>query len=724
MNEQAIETHYGQILALLKQKRLKEAQALLDVFLQESDDWQLRNRLESARLSYSYMLQYMRQGTKDPKRGKLHHQLLVETLEIADQARISLLDGCSTSYYHTFRKKQKGKPSLDLAVTLKTLEAYKDDLALFQFMPDDVKKLVSFLERHEKTTAALFLWVWTNSAWSLEEERQAGAYLTSDTLTENDLCLLIGAVMLSLTACFDARKMAWLLESLSIEKLEVNQRALVAVAFLFLLYHDRILLYPKLDAQLARLKVEIDFIEDLNRVYIQILRTRETDSISKKMREEIIPDMIKSMDTLSKMDWNIDENDENDDMKPDWELGEKMGRQMQELTEMQLEGDDIYMSSLGQLKSFPFFQKISNWFRPFDPNHSEVISTIKQKPVKTKVILALLLQNELLCNSDKYSLCFTAMQFSDEESKSLIEQLNPEDIAHTKSHDDIRAVRLSNNFIQDLYRFYELHPRRAEFRNIFKEVVVPYNIPLIKEILELLSSMVLQMADFLFSKGDYPEALKLFTTLEDKLSGKAAYFLKTGFCLQKTGRYQEAVEAYHKADILQPGHLWTLRHLAICHRHLHEYEAALNCYTEALCQSPQDHDLLFNAGSCQAGLGHYDEALKNFFEIDYQENGSTPKVWRAIGWCSFMDGKLKQAKKYYDKLIADKPQATDYLNGGHVAWCAGDAALAAGLYSLSMITLGDKEAFLQLFLKDKDTLLAHGIREEDIPIMCDLIKEE
>ena len=43
------------------------------------------------------------------------------------------------------------------------------------------------------------------------------------------------------------------------------------------------------------------------------------------------------------------------------------------------------------------------------------------------------------------------------------------------------------------------------------------------------------------------------------------------------------------------------------------------------------------------------------------------KAWRAIGWCSFVNGKYEQAMKYYEKILASKPLAADYLNAGHVA---------------------------------------------------------
>ena len=65
MNEQAIQEQYQHIVSLLEQKRLKEAQIQLEAFLWNCNDWTLRNRLEQAKVSYQYMLQYMRQGTAE-----------------------------------------------------------------------------------------------------------------------------------------------------------------------------------------------------------------------------------------------------------------------------------------------------------------------------------------------------------------------------------------------------------------------------------------------------------------------------------------------------------------------------------------------------------------------------------------------------------------------------------------------------------------------------------
>ena len=85
------------------------------------------------------------------------------------------------------------------------------------------------------------------------------------------------------------------------------------------------------------------------------------------------------------------------------------------------------------------------------------------------------------------------------------------------------------------------------------------------------------------------------------------------------------------------------------------------------------------------------------------------KAWRGIGWCSFVSGKHEQAMKYYDKLLAVKPLATDYLNAGHVAWVLGNIEKAVGLYGKAMAESGSKDAFLEIFDRDRSSLLKQGI---------------
>lgn len=97
------------------------------------------------------------------------------------------------------------------------------------------------------------------------------------------------------------------------------------------------------------------------------------------------------------------------------------------------------------------------------------------------------------------------------------------------------------------------------------------------------------------------------------------------------------------------------------------------------------------------------------------------QAWRAIGWCSFVNGKYEQAMKYYEKILASKPLAADYLNAGHVAWRTGKIEKAAELYSKAALEYGGQEIFREMFGKDKETLVRQGISEKDIPLMMDLV---
>ena len=277
MNEQSIQKQYNQIVSLLEYKRLKEALVQLDAFLYNSNDWTLRNRLEQIQTSYQYMLQYMKLGMKDPERHKLYRQLLADTWEIADQTRILLLDEISTYYYHSLRRNPNQLPkAYDLSAQQRILEGFSDEMAVSQLA--NYQGLDAILKRHEETHQVMFLTTCSNNNWTLEEFAQAEDMLRSETLPINDLCLFVSAVTLSLMECFDERKINWLLDGLRHTHPQINQRALVGLVITLHLYPTRITLYPELEARISLFREDPDFSKQVNRVYIQLLRSQETEN--------------------------------------------------------------------------------------------------------------------------------------------------------------------------------------------------------------------------------------------------------------------------------------------------------------------------------------------------------------------------------------------------------------------------------------------------------------
>ena len=96
---------------------------------------------------------------------------------------------------------------------------------------------------------------------------------------------------------------------------------------------------------------------------------------NRKMQNELIPEMLKLRPDISK---KINNSTAMIDMSsleenPEWEeLLNKSGitDKIKELSQLQEEGSDVFMSTFSHLKSFPFFSDSANWFLPFSLEHS------------------------------------------------------------------------------------------------------------------------------------------------------------------------------------------------------------------------------------------------------------------------------------------------------------------------------------------------------------------
>lgn len=732
MNEQLINEQHQHIVGLIEQKRLKEALTQLESFLQKCSDWSLRTGLEQIHTSYNYMLQYMRQGMEDPKRRELYQKLLTDTLEIADQSRIVLLDNISNSYYHQCRTHRSEElTSRTPEALIHMLESFNDELAISELVSD--RDMEELLRNHENTLRTLFLQTWTNIDWTAEEASVAQAMLKSELLPVNDLCLFTSAVTLSLTECFDLKKLLWLLDAYRHPNVQINQRALVGITFILSAYSSRINYYPEIGLRIEALLEETAFEKDLLQIHIQILLSQETENIDKRMREEIIPEVLKSITNTHNMKFDFEEFDEEkDDLNPDWENAIKkssLGDKLREMSELQMEGADVYMSTFSQLKNYPFFKEISNWFCPFYKQQSDVIKEFKHLDKDGESLLKIILQSPFFCNSDKYSLFFTIQQFpqsqrdlmlnhlTDQQAEGLADRSNIETLNKYSERPDI----ISSQYLHDLYRFFKLYPRRMEFRDLFKESICLYDEPNLTD--DLFNPEAMEaIADFHFKKKHWDKAAKAYDTIVYLLRDEeeADICQKQGYSLQKLKRYDEAIKAYQKADILKPNNVWTNRHLGTCYRFNHQFKEALKYYKKAEEAIPENTKIIFHIGSCLAEMWKFEEALNYFFKLDYLE-GNSIKAWRAIGWCSFMIAKCEQAMKYYDKVIDKSSMPVDFLNAGHVAWSLGNIEKVISLYSKAIELYGSKESFLEMFYKDKEIITNKGVDPDDIPLILDLI---
>lgn len=728
---QKITEQHQYITKLVCDKRIKEAIIEIKEFLVNTNDWQLQNKLEEIETSYNYMLDYMRRNLPDPKRTEMQLKLLRDTLSIADQGKLvrTSFESYRPIYVKTREELKESDAQYTLDSILIELESYTENYAVANLIKgeESEERLNEVRKRHEEIQSILFKKIWTTPFWTPEDEETAKKILSSVLISEYDLCLFVSAITLSLTEYFDMRKVMLLFDAYNSENNQINQRALVGLAIVFVRYHSRIPFYPEITARLSLLGENDTFAQELNRVQIQMLLSKDTDKINKKMQEEIIPEMIKNANTHN-LRINPDENNE-DDFNPDWAQeieNSPLADKLREMSELQMEGADVYMSTFAYQKGYPFFRSINNWFYPFDKQHSLVIKELGDGTGNS--VIDLILESAFFCDSDKYSLLFTMMHIPKAHRDMMTQQLSGQQIdelMNEKNSGSVKALSdkrefISNQYIHNLYRFFKVYPYHNDFIDIFSEPIRINEYPVLRDMMYT-PLYLKQVANFLFRKEHYLEAVEVYQILSTMEAGDAEIHQKLGYCYQKTKNFEQALNAYLKADMFKPDNVWTNRHLATSYRVLKNYPKAIAYYKKVEEVQPQNRSLLYNIGSCLVELELFDEAIQYFFKLDFIEPDNL-RTWRAIAWCSFMQEKLEQASKYYDKILNKNGVAPDFLNAGHVVWSMGNMKKAIEYYTKSCELSGSKTLFLDIFNKDKEYLLLNGISEYDIALMYDLIQ--
>ena len=118
-----------------------------------------------------------------------------------------------------------------------------------------------------------------------------------------------------------------------------------------------------------------------------------------------------------------------------------------------------------------------------------------------------------------------------------------------------KASFISNQYIQDLYRFYKLHPRRQDFEDIYQWRFDFHNKNSFADILKEDEKLLRNIGEYYFNKNYFEEAAEIFEMLltEEK---NGELYQKLGFCFQKSGQYEKALEAYKKAELFGLNQLW------------------------------------------------------------------------------------------------------------------------------------------------------------------------
>ena len=732
MEERQITDIQRKVATLLNEKRLKQAIDTLADGIDQLQDWELRTRFTEMQTAYRYMLDYMRQGMPDPDRERLHAELIGRCYIINDQVAIARLTEHSTKVYCQMRRKYKNLAAL--GGIYDRLKENAANFAVTESLPVNECKSVrmQLSQEHERLLSELFGVIWSSTGWNKGDAELIDRIISDDEISINDRATAVSAITLGTLKCFEPIKIETLCNIAINDCSTLAVRAITGLVITLFQYEQRIAHYPALMAVLDTLRDNPTVMRRIQTIQIQLLRCRETQKIDRKMREDIIPAMMKNSQKLNgKLSIDILKEIENDeDKNPEWQKWineDGIKSKIEEMTKWQIEGADVYMSTFSQLKNYPFFGEIGNWLRPFDKNVPGISDVLPGCDNQAHTLIGAICKSPVFCNSDKYSFCFTVQRIPTEQRDMLMGQLGGEEgeaISEAESNmvaDKERMAEIeSNQYIQDLYRFFKVSNFRHEFKDPF---TMQLNLlesnalaPLISD-----SNAVLRTFRYLVEKEYYAEAYNAGKLFEKNGECDAQFFQEMGYCLQKELRYKEAIDYYTRADIVKPDTLWTLRHIAQCYRMQGEFDNALAYYQMAEELAPENISLLLQTGESFATMKRYEEAFARFYKVEFLKPGSL-RATRAIAWCSFATGKDEQARAYYRRLHA-MPTASyeDYLNAGHVEWVNHNNTQAIEFYEKAKALCGNANKVAEQILNDSEALVARGVSEKELLLLRDII---
>ena len=732
MDDKQIKEIQDKVIQFLDNNRLKQAIDTLGTDIDSLQDWDIRTRYNELYTAYKYMLEYMRMNMQDPERERLYDELVGRCYIINDLIAASRASEHSTKVYSQKCRRYKTLESIDTI-----LIAFKENIAnleVTRMLPaDECKKVTEQLQQeHERLLSQIWETVWCSRSWTKSYAEKTISLLNDKEIGLNDRATIVSAITMGALMCFEPFKATTLCSIATSEETLLATRALTGLVIVLLKNDSRIRHYREIASALEALQENSTCMNRLQTIQIQLLRCRETQKIDRKMREEIIPAMMKNP-KLNNEKFSIDilsEIEQDEDKNPEWakwiDKDEIKGK-IEEMAKWQFEGADIYMSTFSQLKNFPFFGEMTNWFRPFDANVPAIADLLPSNTEGNKTLIGAICASPFFCNSDKYSFCFTFKQVPQEQRDMLMGQI-PDEGEIRANEDNTNAVAAkekhaeteSNQYIQDLYRFFKLSNYRHEFSDPFATSLNMLESNSMSKLINN-SEAILRTFRYLIEKEYYSEAYKAGVIYEKSGEGDAQFYQEMGFCMQKEYNYNAAIDYYTRADIIKPDTLWTLRHIAQCYRLQGELEKALGYYRIAEELAPENISLLLQTGESFAATKRYEEAFARFYKAEFLKPGSR-RALRAIAWCSFVTGKDEQARGYYSRLLEmPKPGFEDYLNAAHVEWVCQDRNKAIELYNKAKECGKTTDEIAGHIMRDKETLLARGISEKELLLLRDML---
>lgn len=704
---------------------LKEAENQLLIHPQP----QLQERLQDLQTDYQLMVDYWKKGFNDPQRDKLYRRLLRSLYNLAHDIRREDEIQRNPLLAHLRRRFPVTDGEDVWREVRQRLETFSTDAALLELEPPHTREIKqeALARDHQQYIDQLFGSLAVSGHWRGETARIAEQVVLSPTVDLADRLLLVSGLMLSLMRGFCIGK--WLvLVHVYQQAIEEPLRQRALVGWVLGLDAAAAPLFPEMREALTALCSSKHTVNELIELQYQMVYCLDAEADSRVIQNEIMPDLMRGSGlrfTRGGLEEKGDESSLEEIINPEREESavEQMENRMRQMADMHREGVDIYFAGFAQMKRHPFFNDLSNWFVPFLPTHPAVMR-IWNNP-HGQQFLHQIVTKGAFCDSDRYSFVIAFNQVLDHIPAQMLRMIEqgeavPLAAAGEWSDEEMRsATYVRRSYLQDLFRFFRLHPQRSLFANPFDEKH-PACFFTANPIFNgtPLCHRCTDVAAFLIKRKRLNEAAAVLQNEPDG-ADDYVFHMQMGWLARHLHHDLDAAFAHYHYACLQSKFAPKCRKaLARVEFEQGQYDDALENYEALLEDQPGNHTCLLHKAVCLARLDRREEALQLLFRLSYEQQDDN-EVTRVLAYTLTADGKYEQAMKLYGPLVEAHPTADDWLNYGYCLWFARHTAHAIAAFRNYLKADKQGQANLADVLRrtDHHFILAHGITETEIMLM-------
>ena len=676
------ENAYHTSIRLLREHHIAEALSYQRKWLGRLNDGNLNDTFESLVSDNNLLVNDFLSGREDSGRLEVRRQLEVRAYRLVDEL------------YERMRILTNSRREFAL------LRQVKNDLMVLHPNPDKPEEVL------------YYFWLTRECSPVYEKRFAEFVSVAGKQLPVNGIILAeaaIAGVMLSILRCFSLKKFMLLFDVTRLtSSVKLRAKALVAVVMLMLKYESRWEAFPEL-TQMFSLLLDDEMTASLaGRVVWELVFTLHTDEAN---------DLIDAIDKENfKPQSQIILLDDSED-QPEWlrKVSEQIFDSISTISELSEKGVDISFGHLRSARQEAFFTRHElNWFVSFDPENP-FLHFSADSPTAKKILSQL--EENNICDSDKYAVCifFNKMkslsQFTDEQWEMVAQQASEESDL-TVSEREIR------NAVRDLYRFFRLNPWSVpdDMYDILEDLPASGIFDLISADISLRE----KTADVYITTSRYAGALTFYQYLAAK-EPTAQVYQRIGFAYEKLQQYDNALEAYSRADIIVLDDNWTQWRMSRCLQQLSRYAEALELIDRLIERNGEKRRYLLARAHCLEQTQRNPEAQNIYYQL-ILENVDDIDVMRRLSLNLMLADNIDAALDYALE-VAEKEEAVkeDFLKAGWLLLFKRRMQESLEYFRRASV---DSKELLGMFEADAARMPSQLINEDDVNMMREAIASE